>query len=103
MDEMPRGTDETAVAEAAIATARKFLDDLAERIPLADAEKTGRRPTGRAPPMEQTDETGTRNEETNAGADFPAVDTPEWGRMNQRRAELIRKKNRKGLSPDEQV
>src|SRR5918994_1539575 len=25
---------------------------------------------------------------------FPAVGTPEWGRMNQRRAELIRKKVR---------
>jgi hypothetical protein len=32
---------------------------------------------------------------------FPAVGTPEWGRMNRRRAELIRKKNRLGLTEDE--
>jgi mRNA-degrading endonuclease RelE of RelBE toxin-antitoxin system len=36
-------------------------------------------------------------------SEFPAVGTPEWGRMNQRRAELIRKKNRKGLSSEEQI
>jgi hypothetical protein len=35
--------------------------------------------------------------------DFPAPGTPEWGRMNQRRAELIHKRNLQGLSPDEQV
>lgn len=44
-----------------------------------------------------------RGEETRTDGDFPAVGTPEWGRMNQRRAELIRKKNRQGLSSDEQV
>lgn len=32
---------------------------------------------------------------------FPAVGTPEWGRMNQRRAELIRKKVRGELTEAE--
>ncbi len=32
---------------------------------------------------------------------FPAVGTREWGLMNQRRAALIRKKNRQGLTADE--
>jgi hypothetical protein len=53
--------------------------------------------------MPQTDETGSRAAETAANGDFPAVGTPEWGRMNQRRAELIRKKNRQGLTPEEQI
>ena len=34
--------------------------------------------------------------------DFPAVNTEEWGRMNRRRGELIRKKSREGLTPEEQ-
>jgi uncharacterized protein YnzC (UPF0291/DUF896 family) len=33
--------------------------------------------------------------------DFPTVGTKEWGLMNRRRAELIRKKNRQGLSAEE--
>jgi hypothetical protein len=33
--------------------------------------------------------------------EFPAVGTPAWGKMNRRRAELIQKKNREPLSPDE--
>jgi hypothetical protein len=32
---------------------------------------------------------------------FPTVGTPEWGRMNQRRAELIRKKVRAELTEAE--
>ncbi len=32
---------------------------------------------------------------------FPAVNTPEWDAMNERRAELIRKDLREGLTPDE--
>lgn len=34
--------------------------------------------------------------------DFPAVGTEAWGSMNRRRAELIRKKNRQALTPEEQ-
>ncbi len=34
---------------------------------------------------------------------FPGVGTEEWGLMNQRRCELIRKKNRGGLTADEQA
>ena len=34
--------------------------------------------------------------------DFPAPGTAAWGVMNRRRAELIHKKNREGLSPEEQ-
>jgi hypothetical protein len=101
MDELPGGPDEAVVAEADIAIVRKFLDDLAERIQLADVVKSGRRSTGKKPHMEPTNETAVRGGETDD--DLPAVGTPEWGRMNQRRAELIRKKNRKGLSPDEQI
>jgi hypothetical protein len=44
MDELPRGPDEAVVAEADIATVRKFLDDLAERIQLADVVKADRQP-----------------------------------------------------------
>jgi hypothetical protein len=36
-----------------------------------------------------------------ASEEFPAVGTQAWGRMNQRRAELIRKKNREGLTEAE--
>jgi hypothetical protein len=36
-----------------------------------------------------------------ANDDFPQVRTEEWGAMNRRRAELIRKKNREGLTPEE--
>lgn len=103
MDELPRGPDEAKVAEADIAIVRTFLDDLADRIRLAEVVKADRRPAGRVPPMEQTKETGVSGEETDAGGDLPEIGTPEWSRMNQRRAELIRKKNRQGLSPDEQV
>jgi hypothetical protein len=53
--------------------------------------------------MKKTTEATTCGPATNGSDDFPAVGTPEWGRMNQRRAELIRKMNRQGLSPDEQV
>jgi hypothetical protein len=38
-----------------------------------------------------------------ADADFPVPGTPEWGVMNRRRGELIHKKNRAGLTPDEWV
>jgi hypothetical protein len=34
---------------------------------------------------------------------FPAVGTEEWGLMNRRRSELIRKKNRQGLTADERA
>ena len=34
---------------------------------------------------------------------FPDVGTEEWGLMNRRRSELIRKKNRQGLTADERV
>ena len=34
---------------------------------------------------------------------FPAVGTREWGLMNRRRAALIRKKNRQGLTDDERA
>jgi hypothetical protein len=70
---------------------------------LADEVKTNGPSPGRVTAMEQTHETGLHNEAMGAVADFPALGTPEWSRMNQRRAELIRKKNRQGLSPDEQV
>jgi hypothetical protein len=53
--------------------------------------------------MEKTTKATASREQTNGSDDFPAIDTPEWGRMNQRRAELIRKKNRQGLAPDEQI
>jgi alkanesulfonate monooxygenase SsuD/methylene tetrahydromethanopterin reductase-like flavin-dependent oxidoreductase (luciferase family) len=43
MDELPQGPDEAAVPDDDIATVRKFLDDLAERINLADV-KADRRP-----------------------------------------------------------
>ena len=41
--------------------------------------------------------------ETPDGQDeaFPAVDTPEWDAMNERRAELIRKDLDEGLTPAE--
>jgi hypothetical protein len=42
---------------------------------------------------------------TNSAADqngSPAIGSEAWGQMNQRRAELIRKKNRQGLTPEEQ-
>ncbi len=42
MDELPRGPDEAPVAEADIATVRKFLDDLAARIQLAAVLKADR-------------------------------------------------------------
>ncbi len=42
MDELPKGPDEAVVAEADIATVRKFLDDLAERIGLAEIVKADR-------------------------------------------------------------
>jgi hypothetical protein len=102
IDELPQGPDEAPVPDADIATVRKFLDDLAERIKLAEV-KADRRPAGRVPGMEPTNETAGRSKQTDANRDFPAVGTPEWGQMNQRRAQLIRKKNRQGLSPDEQV
>jgi len=53
--------------------------------------------------MELTNGTGAYGEEMEPDRRFPAVGTPEWGRMNQRRAALIRKKNRQGLSPEEQA
>lgn len=34
-------------------------------------------------------------------SEFPAIGTEEWGIMNRRRAELIRKKNRQALTPEE--
>ena len=34
---------------------------------------------------------------------FPEVNTPEWDVMNRRRFELIQKKHREGLSPEEQA
>src|SRR5256885_675440 len=34
---------------------------------------------------------------------FPIPGTEEWGRMNQRRAALIHKKNREGLSAEEKA
>ena len=46
---------------------------------------------------------GTQTDGKPSDDGFPAVGTPEWGLMNQRRAELIRKKNRQGLSPEEQA
>ena len=36
-------------------------------------------------------------------SNFPAVNTAAWGLMNQRRAELIRKKHRHGLTDAEQI
>jgi hypothetical protein len=103
MDELPRGPDEAAVAEADITIVRKFLDDLAERIQLVGAVKADRVPAERVRPVEETSETGVGGEEPDADGDLPAVGTSKWGQMNRRRAELIRKKNRKGLSPEEQL
>lgn len=34
---------------------------------------------------------------------FPAIGTEAWGLMNRRRSELIRKKNRQGLTAEEQT
>jgi hypothetical protein len=34
---------------------------------------------------------------------FPAIGTGEWGLMNRRRSELIRKKNRQGLTAEERA
>jgi hypothetical protein len=65
--------------------------------------KADTRSVERVPHMEQTNETGVRGEERDANGDFPIIGTPEWGQMNRRRAELIRKKNRQGLSPEELV
>ncbi len=48
MDELPRGPDEAVVAEADIAMVRKFLDDLAGRIQLAEVVKADRRPPAAA-------------------------------------------------------
>jgi hypothetical protein len=103
MDELPRGPDEARVSEADIAAIRKFPNDLAATIRLADPIKADKPSAERRPHVEQTNETGVRGEERDANGDFPIIGTPEWGRMNQRRAELIRKKNRKGLSPEELV
>ena len=41
--------------------------------------------------------------DTRAEADFPEPGTEAWAGMNRRRAELIRKKNRGGIAPDEQA
>ncbi|HJZ53882.1 MAG TPA: hypothetical protein VKE74_02930 [Gemmataceae bacterium] len=38
-----------------------------------------------------------------AGGDAIAVGTPEWDRLTQRRAELIHKKNRQGLTDAERA
>lgn len=103
MDELPRGPDEAPVPDTDIATVRKFLDDLAERIQLGEVVKADRLPMRKEPPVPQLNESGFRGEETDPDGDFPASGTPEWGQMNRRRAELIRKKNRRGLSPDEQI
>jgi hypothetical protein len=50
---------------------------------------------------------GSRNPDAPATVEvhdsFPAVGTEEWGLMNQRRSELIRKKNRQGLTADERA
>jgi hypothetical protein len=35
--------------------------------------------------------------------DFPGIGTQEWSEMNRRRADLIRKKNRQGLTAEEKV
>jgi Family of unknown function (DUF6339) len=43
IDELPEGTDEAEVPEAEIASVRDFLNDLAERIQLADVVKPDRR------------------------------------------------------------
>jgi hypothetical protein len=37
------------------------------------------------------------------GTSFPAIGTPEWGQMNRTRADLIQKKNRQGLTTEEQA
>jgi hypothetical protein len=103
MDELPRGPDEAVVPEGDIAAVRQFLDDLAESIQLADVVKTDRGSPGTKPRTEQSNEPAVQSDDTEVGGEFPAVGTPEWGRMNQRRAELIRKKNRKGLSSAEQI
>jgi hypothetical protein len=39
----------------------------------------------------------------NSQEPFPAIGTSEWGLMNRRRAELIHKKHRQGLTPEEQT
>jgi GNAT superfamily N-acetyltransferase len=54
---------------------------------------------GGAPP----DSAASPTAATSAVADVPAIGTPEWGRMNQERAALIRKKVRGELSDDELV
>src|SRR5579883_2263419 len=47
----------------------------------------------------------TANRATNVGPaePFPVPGTPEWGEMNRRRGELIRKKVQSGLTPEEQA
>lgn len=44
---------------------------------------------------------GTRSVGATADEAFPAVNTPEWDAMNERRAELIRKDLHEGLTADE--
>ena len=48
------------------------------------------------PEPQPTPANGTRPK-----ADFLAAETDEWATLNRRRAELIRKKHRSGLAPDE--
>ena len=51
MDELPKGPDEALVPPADIASVRKFLDELADRIRLSTV-KADRRPTPPLPGME---------------------------------------------------
>jgi hypothetical protein len=53
------------------------------------------------PPQGRSQTLPTAGQSPAPPADFPRVGTPEWGRMNRRRAELIRKEIAGTLTPDE--
>jgi hypothetical protein len=63
---------------------------------LMGAEYFDQLAPGQADPQAGEAAGGVRDE-----SEFPAIGTPEWGQMNRRRAELIRKKLREELSGDE--
>lgn len=60
-------------------------------------------PMSVAPPAANAMNNGAPGAAAGAAAQpgFPAPGSPAWGAMNRRRAELIRKKNREGSTPEE--
>lgn len=82
-----RVTDPTTKAEYVLVDAESF-----DQLTSIDSG-SGPGPTGTA--------NGKPDGPGAPAADFPAVGTPEWGQMNRRRADLIRKKLRGELTEAE--